>query len=94
MMNSKKPVTLMKRFFLLILFFLLLLPAVSSGLLVPEKLEYDLTLADIQVGSISFEAAQKGQYVQLESKGSAVKWVSLFYAVDDHAVRAVIAKSK
>jgi hypothetical protein len=83
----------MKRFFLLILFFILLLPAHSSGLIVPEILDYDLTLADIKVGSMSLEAAQKGQHVELESKGSSVNWVSLFYGVDDHAV-SLLAKSQ
>ena len=71
---------------LLFLFCLLLLPAASSGLIVPERLEYDLTLADITVGSMSLETAQKEPYVQLESKGSSAGWVSLFYEVDDHVV--------
>jgi hypothetical protein len=76
----------MKNYFFPVLFCLLLLPAVSSGLMVPERLEYDLTLADIKVGSMSLEAAGKAPYVQLESKANAVSWVSLFYGLEDHVV--------
>ena len=83
----------MKKYFLLVLLGLLLLPAVSSGLIVPERLDYDLTLADINVGSMSLEAAPKGQHVLLESKSSSAKWVSLFYDVDDHAV-SLLGKSQ
>jgi hypothetical protein len=92
-MNSEKPVKLMKRFILLMLLFLLLLPAPSLGLIVPERLDYDLTLADIKVGKMSFETAQMGPSVQLQSAAGAVSWVSLFYGVDDHAV-SLLEKSR
>lgn len=82
----------MKRLLLLLLFCLLLVPAAASGLIVPEGLEYDLVLADLKLGSMSLYTSEKGPYVQLESKGSAVKWVSLFYEVDDNAVSLLAKK--
>jgi hypothetical protein len=83
----------MKKYTVLIWGWLFLMAASAYGFLIPETLEYDLTIADIKIGSVSFEASQKGPYVQLESKGSAVKWVSVFYDVDDDAV-SLLGKSR
>lgn len=72
-------------------FFMLTFRAEVSALTLPETLEYDLTIADIKIGSLSLEATDKGSYIQLVSKGSAAGWVSLFYNVDDNAV-SLLAK--
>ncbi len=72
-------------------FFMLTLRAEVSALTLPETLNYDLTIADIKIGSLSLEATDKGSYIQLMSKGSAAGWVSLFYNVDDNAV-SLLAK--
>ena len=76
----------MKRLILLYLIFFFLFAAKVSALIVPETLDYDLTLANIKIGNVSFETKDAGRYVQLQSKVSAAGWVSLFYAVDDNVV--------
>jgi hypothetical protein len=76
----------MKKCFHLIIFFLLLINTKAFGLTIPENLKYDLSLGGITVGHVSLEAVNSSQYVRLDSKVDAAKWVSLFYGINDHAV--------
>jgi hypothetical protein len=76
----------MKRYAVYVWMFLVLLVVDAHGFSLPEILEYDLAIADIKIGSLSLQASDNGQYVQLQSKSTAVKWVSLFYGVDDDGV--------
>jgi hypothetical protein len=43
-------------------------------------------LGGIKIGTVSLETKESGPYVQLISRVTCVKWVSLFYKVDDTAV--------
>jgi len=73
-----------KSFFLS--FFFVLLVSNASAFSIPEKFQYDLALAGINIGSIELEVQDKGQDIQITSRVSSKKWVSLFYEVDDNAV--------
>jgi hypothetical protein len=75
----------LKRIFFCFIIFVLLVSNVS-GFSIPEKFQYDLTLGGIKIGTVSLETKESGPYVQLISRVTSVKWVSLFYKVDDTAV--------
>jgi len=71
------------------LFFFIIFILVSSNAFsfsIPENFHYDLTLAGINIGSMSLEVKDNGPYIQITSTVTTKKWVSIFYEVDDIAV--------
>ena len=65
--------------------FFILTGSNAYGFSIPERLEYDLTLAGITIGSLTLEAQDKNQDIQFISRITSQKWLSLFYEVDDTA---------
>lgn len=61
----------------------------ASGFSIPEKFQYDLTLAGITVGSLTLELKDQSQNIQITSKAASQKWVSLFYEFNDIAVSSL-----
>ncbi len=50
---------------------------------IPEVLTYDLTWAGIKAGEASLEIRQSGDDIYITSIARSVKWVSVFYTVND-----------
>lgn len=76
-----------------IIFMLLLSPAVSSALLVPEKLIFDLTWTGVKAGTAVLEVVNEKDTLRVISTANSAKWVSVFYLVDDR-VEAVLDRGK
>lgn len=53
---------------------------------IPERLQYDLTWTGIKVGESVLEVKNNGSDIQIISKASSAKWVSVFYKVDDTVI--------
>ncbi|WP_203472645.1 DUF3108 domain-containing protein [Dissulfurispira thermophila] len=53
---------------------------------ISEKLNYDLTWAGIKVGESMLEVKDNGSEIQITSKASSAKWVSVFYKVNDSVI--------
>lgn len=81
-LNFKKEVSLYFTFLIFIFEFIVHAPAAFS-LDIPEKLTYDLKWAGIKTGDASLELKDNGSHIQIISKATSAKWVSIFYRVDD-----------
>lgn len=76
----------MKRHVLLSFFYIIFYAANAAGFDIPENLQYELTLGGITIGSVSLETKNNPPYVELLSRVTSARWVSLFYEVEDTAV--------
>lgn len=84
----------MKIHVLLSFFYIIFSAASAAGFNIPENLQYDLTLGGIKIGNVTLEAKNNASYVELASRVTSVKWVSLFYEVEDGAVSFLTRKSQ
>ncbi len=60
---------------------------------IPEKLHYDLKWTGIKAGEASLEIRDTGEEIRMTSTARSVKWVSVFYTVNDR-VESRMAKSQ
>ncbi len=77
-----KSVILISLFSILVLAFLMC-PAVAMPFQMPEVLNYDLTWTGIKAGEASLEIRENADGIKITSTARSVKWVSVFYTVDD-----------
>lgn len=84
--------TNMKKYFLFILLCFISLSGAALGFDIPENLKYELTLGGIKIGNVSLEARHNASYIELDSRVTSVRWVSMFYEVEDNAVSFVTKK--
>lgn len=75
----------MRLLFLIFVVCFVVLPVSSYSFVIPERLEYELTLGGIKIGSALLETRDNPPYVELSSRVSSVQWVSLFYGIEDGA---------
>lgn len=73
---------------------LISLSANAFGFDIPENLQYELTLGGIKIGKVSLETRNNPPYIELASRVTSVKWVSMFYEVEDSAVSLVTKKQQ
>lgn len=84
----------MKKYFLFPVLCFISLSSAVFGFEIPENLQYELTLGGIKIGKVSLEARNNAPYIELASKVSSVKWVSMFYEVEDSAVSFAVKKQQ
>lgn len=82
--KTKKGDFLVFSFLFLILEFIMIPAAMSFN--IPERLQYDLTWTGIKAGESVMEVKDDGQNIQIVSKATSAKWVSVFYHVEDLVV--------
>ncbi|MCL5024794.1 MAG: DUF3108 domain-containing protein [Nitrospirae bacterium] len=75
-----------------VLLVLIAFPGEASAFQIPEVLNYDLTWTGIKAGEASLEIRDKGNEILITSTARSVKWVSVFYTVDDR-VESRVAKN-
>jgi hypothetical protein len=66
---------------------------VSSAVLIPEKLVYDLAWTGLKAGTAVLEVIDEKEIIRVLSTASSAKWVSVFYTVEDR-VETVLEKGK
>jgi hypothetical protein len=74
----------LKIFFLLC--FIAIFYSEAHSLNIPERLFYDLTWTGIKAGEAELEVKDDGDYLSIISKANSLKWVSVFYPVEDIVV--------
>ena len=72
--------------FLIFIFAFLLLPSYADSFTIPEKLVYDLRWMGIKAGTASLEIISEEDTTKIISQAHSVKFISLFYKVDDRIV--------
>lgn len=73
----------MRLLFLIFVGCFVVLPVSTYSFVVPERLEYELTLGGIKIGSALLETRESPPYTGLYSRVTSVKWVSMFYGIED-----------
>lgn len=79
--------------FLIIFICSLISPQPAYSFNIPEKLEYDLTWTGIKAGTFALEITNSGSGIKIISTAKSVKWVSVFYDVDDR-VESTLVKNQ
>ncbi|MFA4829449.1 MAG: DUF3108 domain-containing protein [Thermodesulfovibrionales bacterium] len=76
--------------FLIFVLGIFLIPSISFSFNIPEKFEYDLTWAGIKAGTSTLEITNAGNSIKIISTAKSVKWVSVFYDVDDRVESTLV----
>ncbi|MDP3111052.1 MAG: DUF3108 domain-containing protein [Thermodesulfovibrionales bacterium] len=76
--------------FLIFVLGIFLSPSISFSFNIPEKFEYDLTWAGIKAGTSTLEITNAGNSIKIISTSKSVKWVSVFYDVDDRVESTLV----
>jgi len=79
--------------FLIIFICSLISPQPAYSFNIPEKFEYDLTWTGIKAGTSTLEITNAGNGIKIISTSKSVKWVSVFYDVDDR-VESTLVKNQ
>lgn len=73
-------------FLILFLFSIFFFYSEAYPLTIPERLFYDLTWGGIKAGEAELEVKDDGHYLFIIAKANSLRWVSLFYPVEDVVV--------
>ena len=76
--------------FLIIFICSLISPQPAYSFNIPEKFEYDLTWTGIKAGTSTLEITNAGNGIKIISTSKSVKWVSVFYDVDDRVESTLV----
>ena len=55
----------------------------ADAFVIPEVLQYDLTWAGVKAGEATLQIQDSGEELKITSTARSVKWVSVFYTVND-----------